>query len=204
MELDEGLYQEWTNALYDAGVYEAPTLEDILSSEPPAFLLVWNPRRYEISEDEYNELVADTGLGLGIDGRWSVGGRKSGIELGDTAYLVRTTSEQGIVASGVFSSEIYEDEAFDKADSSARYADVIWDTWLPVRGSAHHRGPRAPSSRGGVEATSRLGVQAADEAVEALAEAWREHLESLERLTSDRPDECLPPPTPKVPPSPSP
>lgn len=90
------------------------------------FILTWNPDRWPWPEDEYEEAVQSTASGGTEVGRWSVGIRKHGISIGDRAYLLRQSHERGIVASGQFVSEIYEDSHWDGSGRETTYADVEW------------------------------------------------------------------------------
>ncbi len=78
-------------------------------------------------------MIKATASGGTWPGTWSVGNRKYGIAVGDRALLIRQHRDRGIVASGRFTSEIYEDVHWSgEPDQTARYADVDFDTWLPA------------------------------------------------------------------------
>lgn len=84
-------------------------------------------------EPDEAEMIKATASGGTWPGTWSVGNRKYGIAVGDRALLIRQHRDRGIVASGRFTSEIYEDVHWNgEPDQTARYADVDFETWLPA------------------------------------------------------------------------
>ena len=91
------------------------------------FLLTWNPTRWEWPEGEYDRIVSATGQGERLADSWNVGSRTTGIKRGDRAFLVRLHNERGIVASGRFTSEIFEGEHYADPERMANYAVVEWD-----------------------------------------------------------------------------
>lgn len=87
------------------------------------FILAWNPTKWDYPEGVYERDVARTAAGEATDDRWSVGGRRGGIAEGDRAFLLRQGPDRrGIVASGHFTSGVYEDESGHLWDRSADYA----------------------------------------------------------------------------------
>jgi 5-methylcytosine-specific restriction enzyme A len=96
------------------------------------FLLTWNPDSEGWSDDDYAAAVETAAAGGEPANRWSVGARKSGVSIGDRAYLVRQSRERGIVASGRFSGTIREDVHWDGSGRMARYAHIEFDVVLPV------------------------------------------------------------------------
>jgi 5-methylcytosine-specific restriction enzyme A len=97
-----------------------------------AFLLTWNPDGPGWPDDDYADEVESSATGDAPYGNWSVGNRKSGIGVGDRAFLLRKIHERGLVASGYFTSEIYPAPHWDGSGRMATYADVEWDCLLPV------------------------------------------------------------------------
>jgi 5-methylcytosine-specific restriction protein A len=96
------------------------------------FLLVWNPDNWPWPGSDYETTVARTDAGERVAGRWSVGLRRYGLAPGDRAYLVRQRRDRGMVGSGEFTSEIYDDEHWDRSGRATTYADLTWDLLLPV------------------------------------------------------------------------
>jgi hypothetical protein len=97
-----------------------------------SFLLTWNPDTARWSDAEFDEAAERSAAGHALPSRWGVGIRKSGIAVGDTAYLVRQRRDRGIVASGRFASEIYEDVRWDGSGRTTTYADVRFDVIVPL------------------------------------------------------------------------
>jgi len=98
----------------------------------PTFILTWNPERWAWDADEYARAVQVTAVGVSWSEPWSVGLRTGGIFPGDRAFLLRQKRERGIVASGVFTSELEKDEHWDGSGRPTMYAGVDWDTVLEV------------------------------------------------------------------------
>lgn len=96
-----------------------------------AFILNWNPSKWDIPEEEVLEAIATTTKGGEFHGQWSVGARKGGIVRGDQAYLLRQgPNERGLVASGYFTGEIFDDEHWDGSGRITKYGPVAWTTWV--------------------------------------------------------------------------
>lgn len=100
-------------------------------------LLTWNPGPTDDAQwsrtEFYEEMVVGTANGDTLGGRWSVGNRKRGIDVGDKAYLLRQGSHgRGIVASGVVLTTPYEDAHWSEPDKTAQYVDVTWEAAVPV------------------------------------------------------------------------
>lgn len=89
-----------------------------------AFILTWNPDGGGWSDDRYAAAVKGSLAGEPVHMTWSTGARRSGIASGDRAYLFRTTRQRGIVAAGVFTSPIFEDEHWNGSGKPAWYAEL--------------------------------------------------------------------------------
>jgi 5-methylcytosine-specific restriction protein A len=113
----------------DARPSNAPRWHDFVVA---TFLLVWNPDNWPWPDSDYATTVALTDAGERVEGRWSVGIRRHGISPRDRAYLVRQHRDRGLVGSGQFTSEIYDDEHWDGSGRETTYADLAWDLLLPV------------------------------------------------------------------------
>jgi hypothetical protein len=86
------------------------------------FLLTWNPDRWHWPEDEFDAAIEATAAGRSVSDKWSVGVQKVGISAGDRAFLVRQRRDRCIVASGTFTSGIFEDPHWDGTARLTRYA----------------------------------------------------------------------------------
>jgi hypothetical protein len=95
-----------------------------------AFLLGWAPESFLWEDEGYYDAIEVTASGVTVSDRWTVGGRKSGIRPGDRAFVWRYQDHRGLVASGTFTSGVYDDEHWDGSGHAANYADVKWDMVL--------------------------------------------------------------------------
>jgi 5-methylcytosine-specific restriction enzyme A len=96
------------------------------------FLITWNPDNWLWPQDEFDAAVEATAAGRPYPDRWSVGIRKSGINAGDRAFLVRQKRDRGIVGSAVFTSPIFEHPHWDNSGRLTTYADLEFDVLLPI------------------------------------------------------------------------
>lgn len=95
-----------------------------------AFLVTNNPGLWALNDDEYDEDVRTTADGGFVRGQWSVGPRTGGIEPGDRVFMLRQGRDRrGIIASGTFTSRVFQDAHWDETRSNdANYALIDWDT----------------------------------------------------------------------------
>ncbi|GAA1852806.1 hypothetical protein [Asanoa iriomotensis] len=91
------------------------------------FLLTWNPKGWP--DADYAEAVAATAAGRHLARRWGVGQRRSGINAGDRAFLVRLVQDRGIVGAGRFTGEVYADQHRDRV---RHFAEVELELLLPL------------------------------------------------------------------------
>ena len=91
------------------------------------FILTWNPENWHWPQDKFDLAVQRTLAGQRVADTWSTGIRRRGIQPGDRAVLLRQRSDRGIVASGWFTSEIYEADHWDGSDAKSTFAAVEWD-----------------------------------------------------------------------------
>lgn len=143
------------------------------------FLLTWNPDRWPWPQAAYDQEVAETAAGKTTQGRWSTGSRRSGIEPGDRAFLVRQDTDRGLIASGTFATRIRERKHWDGSGRMANYADVDWEVIVPVEDrlpvtELKIRVPAVPW-----DALRGSGVQVSAEASRALSGAWEEHVDGI-------------------------
>ena len=96
------------------------------------FLLTWNPVVWPDGVEWLDETAGTASASSPVPGGWSVGTRKGGIKPGDTALLLRQHHDRGIVASGCFTSEVYQDEHWDGSGRLANNADIDFDLIVAV------------------------------------------------------------------------
>lgn len=94
------------------------------------FILTWNPNNFQWPHRERVSAVRRTAAGHRVRSKWSTGVRKSGISVGDRAFLFRQVADRGIIASGWFTSEIYEGTHWSVPGKVAHGARVDWDVVL--------------------------------------------------------------------------
>lgn len=95
-------------------------------------VLTWNPNLWDMTAKELRAVEKRSRAGnLRSRGRWSTGARKTGVVPGDRCFLLRQSTERGLIASGTFTSEIYQDDHWDGTPGKeSNYADVEWTRWL--------------------------------------------------------------------------
>lgn len=132
--VDEQMEATSQNCPFARSVETAVRPSPYCAAHMKTFLLTWNPDGAGWAAADYNRAVDALGAGRPIKARrWSVAIRKSGISEGDRAFLMRQHHERGIIASGRFATgKIYEDDDWREPGKLTRYADINWDTLLPV------------------------------------------------------------------------
>lgn len=101
-----------------------------------AFLLTWNPDKWDWIDLGQNVLATDEGRP--VDEPWSTGSRKGGIYVGDRVFLLRQGLHgRGIVGSGqaidssghadIDDEIVYRGDHWDGSLATANYVDVRWD-----------------------------------------------------------------------------
>ena len=98
------------------------------------FLLTWNASETGYARTNYRSDIAATAAGRTVRGRWSFGSRRGGTAPGDRVFLLRQRVDRGIVASGTLADGVIFPDAHWAGDPRrvTHYADVLWDTVLPV------------------------------------------------------------------------
>ena len=145
------------------------------------FILTWNPDTEGWPEADYRRAVARSERGQITKERWSVGSRTGGISPGDRAFMLRQRRERGIVASGRFASEVFEDEHWADPKRTATYAEVDWDRVLDY-------GDRLPTELleqaipGAHWAPQGSGTELRPPASAQLEALWERHTRPLPRL----------------------
>lgn len=146
---------------------------------PPGFLLTFNPSNWDWPQDDRISAILATGCGRAVPGRWSVGNRKSGIELGDRAYLLQQGSDRGVIASGSFTSLVYRSEHWDGTGRLSNYADLEWDTVLDDSDRLPVETLRQSLPAYSWDRVQGSGVLVPDTLSEALGTLWRTHIASI-------------------------
>ena len=93
----------------------------------PTFVLTWNPDRWPDDPARIDEMIAVTERGDEFADRWAVGTNIRQIGPGSRVFLLRQGRDRGIVASGRVTSDVYEDESWERPDESKHYVKVRWD-----------------------------------------------------------------------------
>jgi 5-methylcytosine-specific restriction protein A len=96
------------------------------------FILTWNSLKWDWDASGRGQAIAATAQGLQVPGRWATGVRTGGIVPGDRAFLLQQGPRRGMVASGLFTSEVFQEPHWDGVPGKvANYAYVSWDKVLP-------------------------------------------------------------------------
>jgi 5-methylcytosine-specific restriction enzyme A len=140
------------------------------------FILTWNPDRWHWDEVDYQKEVRTTSRGRRTRGGWSTGGRIGGVSPGDRAFLLRQHRDRGVVASGDFTSQIYQDAHWDGSGRLANFADISFDVVLPVTDRLPIGVLHARLSSVSWDRMQGSGVRLPDDVGDELEEIWREHL----------------------------
>ena len=97
-----------------------------------AVLLTWNPKKWDWGND-YRDAIDRTANGEVVEYEWSTGSRKSGLEHGDRAFLLRQGDEpRGIAASGWVTGPVHDGKHWDGSGKIANYVNVEWDIVLDL------------------------------------------------------------------------
>ena len=148
-----------------------------------AFLLTWNPDRFPIDQELFDDWASDTASGLPSPARWSTGKRTSGIADGDAVYLLRQGSgPRGIVAAGVATGGgIYQEEHWQEdAPGEANYVDLEWHSVVDPMAPLSVEALRAQLPSPHDWSPQASGTRIDEEDASRLAELWAEHLAAAE------------------------
>lgn len=145
-----------------------------------AFEVLWNPNKYSLEKEEFQNLQRQIQSGASVPFSWSTGPRKQGIFSGDRIYMFHVGStNRGLIASGHATSEIEQYPHFDETrDDDANYVEVSWDALLDPQDllswetiQAHI--PEFP------KAFMSGGVRLEPAHSEALETLWLDHVEHI-------------------------
>ncbi len=143
------------------------------------FILTWNPDLWQMTDGEYQQVVNACRLGSGRSDTWSTGGRTSGIGFGDRAVLLRQHRDRGIIASGYFTTEVFQDQHWREPDRSGNFADLVWETWVPIEDRLPVEVLKAKVPGVVWDRLQGSGVRPSDSDAAALAGLWEDHLGHL-------------------------
>ena len=154
-----------------------------------AFILNWNPSKWHWPADDHNRKIRQTESGQVATEPWSVGARKRGISIGDRAYLLRQHSHRGLIGSGSFTSEIYEDGHWDGTGRTTTYADIEWDVLVHTEDRLPVEVLKAVVAEITWDRLQGSGVQVHEPAAGRLDELWSEHVGGIEHRIPDEIEE---------------
>ncbi|WP_433206298.1 hypothetical protein ACQP00_39300 [Dactylosporangium sp. CS-047395] len=139
------------------------------------FLLTWNP---DVAGWDDAAHAGAVHAGRAVLGRWGVGIRRSGISVGDRAFLFRQRHERGVVARATFTSEIYENAHWDGSGRTTTFAEVAFDTLLPVGDRIPVEVLRAVVPGVPWDHLQGSGVAVRPPAAADLERLWRDHVKT--------------------------
>jgi 5-methylcytosine-specific restriction protein A len=146
----------------------------------PTYLVNWNPKRWHW--EDHAKFVAKTLAGEMPVFDWSTGNRKS-IETGDRLFLVRQSTQRGIIGSGHAVRKSYEAPHWDESrEDMANVVDVRWDAILDPADVLPVAELEAANLGVPWDNLMGSGVQVPDESTERLEQLWEAHLRSLGRI----------------------
>jgi 5-methylcytosine-specific restriction enzyme A len=93
------------------------------------------------------------------------------------------------VASGEFTSRVFQDLHWDGSGRLANYADVQWDTWLPLADRLPVEELQSEIPETVWDRIQASGIQLPPPAAQRIEELWESHLERLGRATRWLPEE---------------
>ncbi|MDL5159280.1 hypothetical protein [Actinomycetospora termitidis] len=98
-----------------------------------SLILTWNPLKWDFKPGEYDRHIEATERGERILTRWSVGGRRHNVVVGEKAFLLRQGDDRrGIVAVGLVSRTPCPGPHWDGSAREAWYVDVDWSRFVDV------------------------------------------------------------------------
>ena len=95
------------------------------------FLLTWNSEKWVWDDESRADEIEVTASGASVSGQWATGNRTKEVNRGDRAFLIQQGPVRGLVASGRFTSEVFQSAHWDQTPGKlANYALVAWDRIL--------------------------------------------------------------------------
>jgi 5-methylcytosine-specific restriction protein A len=144
------------------------------------FLLTWNPTRWIIDANEWDQGLKTIAAGGVTEGSWSIGSRTSGVHPGDVVLLVRVAKDRGIVASGRAASVAHKDLHWDPVRAAnnelANFVTVEWDAQVEIADRLPteellQEFPEVPWNN-----LMGSGVRVVDEVADQLVRYWFDHV----------------------------
>jgi 5-methylcytosine-specific restriction protein A len=164
----------------------------IILGSPRVFVLTWNPTVWGISDDQLEQTIAITSTGGVEQATWSTGNRKSGISPGDHVVLFRQHAERGIIAHGIATSEIWQEQHFNNSSKRANYVSVLWTEWVSTEDRLPVEELQALSTETDWNALMTSGIQLPAEDAAAILDAWGVDDTEEETTSGDPEEEGLP------------
>lgn len=144
-------------------------------------ILTWNPEGPGLDEAEYDDMVESTASGRTVVSDWGVGVRRGGIGWGDRAFLLRQRRDRGIVASGKFTSGVFQGPHWNGSGREANYGTLQWDHWLSVADRLPVEELKRHIPGISWDHFQGSGARLRDDAVRAVEALWEVHLQRLGR-----------------------
>jgi hypothetical protein len=145
------------------------------------FVFIWDPTNASYPAGEYAADAAATAAGRVVDGRWSTGSRRRGLQGGDRAFLLRQRVDRGIVGAGrLVDGEVFVDRHYEDPSRLKSYTRICWERLV----TADDRLPIEELLRDvpghAWNAVYGSGQQVRAPADVLLDEVWRRHLDRLD------------------------
>jgi 5-methylcytosine-specific restriction enzyme A len=161
--------------------HESATLADERSPlnhySMPTYLVNWNPKRW--TWEDHGEFVAKTRAGKKPKFDWTTGNRKN-VKTGDRIFLVRQSTDRGIIGSGHAISDSFESPHWDESrDDLANAIEIRWDAILDT--SDVLPVSILESADLGVPWNNLMasGIQVPEESATRFERLWADHLDDL-------------------------
>ena len=162
----------------------------VIGREVNAYILTWNPTKW--TWEDFDRVVEKSQSGEVVVESWSTGNNRS-IQPGDRVFLLRQSSERGLIGAGYSTSEVYTGPHWDGSDKEARYAYVDFETILPVEDVLRIK--ELESAKLGINwnRIQASGISVPADSLPDLETIWLEHLTRLGRALETLPSEVVAP-----------
>jgi len=143
-------------------------------------ILTWNPDKFHWDEDEYQDIVHQTALGVSVPFDWSTGGRTGGVGDGDRFVLLRQgTHGRGIVASGMVTSEVFQTGTWDDSGGESNYVKISFERVVPVEDALPTETLKEQVPETNWDRLQMSGTLLKPELITRLAQLWSDHLAGI-------------------------